>query len=114
MTVSIVNPVQGVRSQISMPEMNRDRSFMSEFAADKRMQALVAELLFKNELLRDAVSAKDECLRGIVRMLTQRRASACSCEAEKQLDHLYSVLRLEQLDREIRPQIRPEPKQQLS
>jgi hypothetical protein len=74
---------------------------MSESAANERMQKLVVELLFKNQLLRDAMDVKNECLSRIARVVMSRETPACTCEAERQLAYVHLVLSLRHLNQEL-------------
>jgi hypothetical protein len=75
---------------------------MSESAANERMQKLVGELLYENQILRNAMNIKDEYLRRIAQIAAPRETPACICEAERQLANIHLVLNQKRWNQEIR------------
>ena len=74
---------------------------MSEPAVNEGMQKLVGELLLKNQLLRESLDVKDECLSRIAQVVMPRETPGCTCEAERQLNYIHFVLSLGHLNQKI-------------
>lgn len=71
---------------------------MDEHNADRSLQLLVAELLYKNQLLREAIIAKDQTIDLIVNQLMPATVLACSCGVRSQLVLLQDTAKLRELD----------------
>jgi hypothetical protein len=59
---------------------------MNEYDGHRSLLLLVGELLFKNQLLREAIASKNETIDFIVYHLASQPASTCSCHIGGQLD----------------------------
>jgi hypothetical protein len=71
---------------------------MDEFNADQSLRLLVGELLYKNQLLREAVVAKDQTIDLIVNHLMAATVLACSCGVRSQLVLVRDTVKLRDLD----------------
>lgn len=58
---------------------------MNEDHADESLLVLIGELLYKNQLLREAIASKDEVIELIINHLMIAATSACSCGVANQL-----------------------------
>ena len=52
---------------------------MNKNDANESLVILVGELLYKNQLLREAIASKDEVIEQIINHLKSAAISACSC-----------------------------------
>jgi hypothetical protein len=66
--------------------MNKDEAY-------ERLLGLIGELLYKNQLLREAIASKDEVIERIVNHLTTAATSACSCGVANQLTFVRNTLK---------------------
>lgn len=71
---------------------------MDEHNTDRCLQLLVAELLYKNQLLREAIVAKDQTIDLIVNQLMAAAVLACSCGVRSQLVLVQDTVKLRDLD----------------
>ena len=58
---------------------------MKKDEANESRLVLVGELLYKNQLLREAIASKDEVIELIINHLMNAGVSACSCGVANQL-----------------------------
>jgi hypothetical protein len=58
---------------------------MKEDDADESFLVLIGELLYKNQLLREAIASKDKVIELIINHLMIAATSACSCGVANQL-----------------------------
>ena len=58
---------------------------MNKDDANESLLVLIGDLLYKNQLLREAIGSKDEALELIIKHLTSAATSACSCGVVNQL-----------------------------
>ena len=75
---------------------------MSKDDASESLSILVGELLYKNQLLREAIASKDEVIQLIINHLMIATTSACSCGVANQLMFVRNVV--EERDVELAPQ----------
>ena len=66
--------------------MNKDEAY-------ERLLLLIGELLYKNQLLREAIASKDEVIERIVNHVTSAATSACSCGVASQLTFVRNTLK---------------------
>lgn len=58
---------------------------MNKDDANESLLILIGELLYKNQLLREAIASKDEAIELIITHLMSATASSCSCGVVTQL-----------------------------
>ena len=58
---------------------------MNKDNANESLLILIGELLYKNQLLREAIASKDEVIELIINHLMSAATSACSCGVANQL-----------------------------
>jgi len=58
---------------------------MNKDDANEGLLVLIGELLYKNQLLREAIASKDEVIELIINHLMSAATSACSCGVANQL-----------------------------
>ena len=66
---------------------------MKKDEANESLLDLVGELLYKNQLLREAIASKDEVIELIINHLMNAGASACSCGVANQLAFVRNTLK---------------------
>jgi len=66
---------------------------MNEDDAHESLLVLIGELLFKNQLLREAIASKDELIELIINHLMIAATSACSCGVANQLTFVRNVVK---------------------
>jgi hypothetical protein len=66
---------------------------MNEDNAYESLLVLIGELLYKNQLLREAMASKDEVIELIINNLRIVAASACSCGVANQLKFVRSTVK---------------------
>ena len=66
---------------------------MNEDDAHESLLVLIGELLYKNQLLREAIASKDEVIGLIINHLMIKTTSACSCGAANQLAFVRNMVR---------------------
>jgi hypothetical protein len=71
---------------------------MNEYNADRNLQLLVGELLYKNQLLREAVASKDQTVDLIINYLMTATASDCSCGVSGQLVSVRDTVKLRDIE----------------
>lgn len=67
---------------------------MNEYKAHGSLQLLVGELLYKNQLLREAIASKDETMEFIINCAAAAMGSACYCGIGKQLELILEAIKL--------------------
>jgi hypothetical protein len=67
---------------------------MNEYGGCESLLLIIGELLYKNQLLRQAVASRDETIDRITRHLTSAKVAACSCGAGSQLAWIRDGLKL--------------------
>jgi hypothetical protein len=71
---------------------------MDECSADGSLLLLIGELLYKNQLLREAIASKDEIIDLIVNRLTMTTASDCSCGVGSQLAFVQDMIKAQEAE----------------
>jgi hypothetical protein len=71
---------------------------MDECSADGNLLLLIGELLYKNQLLREAIASKDEIIDLIVNRLTMTTASDCSCGVGSQLAFVQDMIKAQEAE----------------
>ncbi|WP_035349225.1 hypothetical protein [Edaphobacter aggregans] len=66
---------------------------MNEDHADESLLVLIGELLYKNQLLREAIASKDEVIELIINHLMIAATSACSCGVANQLTFVRNTVK---------------------
>ena len=66
---------------------------MKRDEANESLLVLVGELLYKNQLLREAIASKDEVVELIINHLMNAGASTCSCGVANQLAIVRNTLK---------------------
>jgi hypothetical protein len=61
--------------------------------ANESLSVLIGELLYKNQLLREAVAWKDEAIELIINHLMSAAASTCSCGVVNQLTFIRNAVK---------------------
>jgi hypothetical protein len=71
---------------------------MDEQKAHRSLQLLVGELLYKNQLLREAVASKDQTINLIIDHLMAASALPCACGVGSQLVLVRDTVKLRDMD----------------
>ena len=71
---------------------------MEEYSAHGSLLLLVGELLYKNQLLREAIASKDEAIHLIINRLTMTAASECSCGVGSQLAFVQDMVKAQEAE----------------
>ena len=66
---------------------------MDDYTAHGSLLLLIGELLYKNQLLREAIASKDEIMQLIINRLTMTTASDCSCGVGGQLAFVLDLVK---------------------
>ncbi len=66
---------------------------MNKDDANESLSGLIGELLYKNQLLREANASKDEVIELIINLLMSASTSACSCGVANQLTFVRNTLK---------------------
>ena len=66
---------------------------MSKDDANESLLVLIGELLYKNQLLREAIASKDEAIELIINHLMGAATSACSCGVVNHLTFVRNTLK---------------------
>lgn len=66
---------------------------MNKVDANESLLILIGELLYKNQLLREAVASKDEAIELIIDHLMSAATSACSCGVANQLTFVRTTIK---------------------
>jgi len=75
---------------------------MNKDDANESLSGLIGELLYKNQLLREAIASKDELIELIVNHLMSAATSACSCGIANQLTFVRNTLKERDVELAIR------------
>jgi hypothetical protein len=71
---------------------------MNEYNIHRSLQILVGELLYKNQLLREAVASKNQTIDLIINHLMTATASGCSCGVGGQLVSVRDTVKLQDME----------------
>ena len=66
---------------------------MNEDDANESLLVLIGELLYKNQLLREAIASKDEVIELIINHLMIAATSGCSCGVANELTFVRNVVK---------------------
>ena len=66
--------------------------------ANESLSVLLGELLYKNQLLREAVASKDEAIQLIISHLMSAATSTCSCGVVNQLTFVWNTVKERDLE----------------
>jgi histone H3/H4 len=66
---------------------------MNKDDANESLLNLIGELLYKNQLLREAIASKDEAIELIINHLMNAATSACSCGVANQLRFVRNTVK---------------------
>ena len=66
---------------------------MNKDDANESLLSFIGELLYKNQLLREAIASKDEVIELIINHLMIAATSACSCGVANQLTFIRNVIK---------------------
>ena len=66
---------------------------MNKDEANESLLILIGELLYKNQLLREAIASRDEAIELIIKHLMSAATSACSCGVANQLAFVRNTLK---------------------
>ena len=71
---------------------------MDEYSAHGNLLLLIGELIYKNQLLREAIASKDEVIHLIINRLTMTTASDCSCGVSSQLAFVQDMVKAQEAE----------------
>lgn len=71
---------------------------MDEYSAHRSLQLLIGQLIYKNQLLREAIASKDEVIHLIINHLTMTTASDCSCGGGSQLAFVQDMVKAQEAE----------------
>ena len=71
---------------------------MNDVDAYENVLVLLGELLYKNQLLREAIASKDEVIELIINQLMIAATSACSCGVANQLTFVRNVVKEQEFE----------------
>src|SRR3569832_1786676 len=86
------NPASNHRIK-TPPLKGTEWTAMNKNDANESLSGLVGELLYKNQLLREAIAAKDEVIELIINLLMVSARCACSCGVANQLTFVRNTLK---------------------
>ena len=66
---------------------------MNKGDANESLLSLIGELLYKNQLLREAIASKDEAIELIINHLMSEATSTCSCGVVDQLTFVRNTVK---------------------
>ena len=66
--------------------------YMNKDDANDRLLVLIGELLYKNQLLREAIASKDDVIDMIINHLMTAATFDCSCDVAKQLSLVRNLV----------------------
>jgi hypothetical protein len=66
---------------------------MNKDDANESLLTLIGELLYKNQLLREAIASKDEAIELIINHMLSAATSACSCGVANQLTFVRNTVK---------------------
>jgi hypothetical protein len=75
------------------PVDGKEWTNMNEDDAHENLLVLIGELLYKNQLLREAMASKDEIIELIINHLTIAATSDCSCGVANQLTFVRNAVK---------------------
>jgi hypothetical protein len=70
-----------------------ERTTMNEDDAHESLLVLIGELLYKNQLLREAMASKDEVIELIINHLMIAASPTCSCGVANQLTFVRNMVK---------------------
>jgi hypothetical protein len=88
------NPASS-RRVIAPPLEGMEWAAMNKDDANESLLILIGELLYKNQLLREAIASKDEVIELIINHLMSAATSACSCGVANQLTFVRNTVKSE-------------------
>lgn len=71
---------------------------MDEYSAHGGLLLLIGELIYKNQLLREAIASKDEVIHLIINRLTMTTAPDCSCGIGSQLAFVQDMVEAQEAE----------------
>ena len=71
---------------------------MDEYSAHGSLLLLIGELIYKNQLLREAIASKDDVIHLIITRLTMTAASDCSCGVGSQLAFVQDMVKAQEAE----------------
>jgi hypothetical protein len=71
---------------------------MDEYSAHGSLLLLIGELIYKNQLLREAIASKDEVIHLIINRLRMTTASDCSCGVGSQLAFVQDMVKAQEAE----------------
>ena len=71
---------------------------MDEYSAHRSLPLLIGQLLYKNQLLREAIASKDDVIHLIINHLTMTTASDCSCGVGSQLAFVQDMVKAQEAE----------------
>ena len=86
------NPASSCRVK-APPLKGMEWTAMNKDDANESLSSLIGELLYKNQLLREAIASKDEVIELIINVLMSASTSACSCGVANQLTFVRDTLK---------------------
>lgn len=86
------NPASSRRVK-APPLKGTEWTAMNKDDANESLSGLIGELLYKNQLLREANASKDEVIELIINLLMSASTSACSCGVANQLTFVRNTLK---------------------
>jgi hypothetical protein len=69
---------------------------MNEDSAHESLLLLIGELVYKNELLREAIASKDRAIDLMMAHVMNAQASACSCSVCGELRFVHDAAKLQE------------------
>jgi hypothetical protein len=88
---AVANPASSRRVK-APPLGGMEWMAMNKDDANESLLILIGELLYKNQLLRDAIASKDEAIELIINHLMSAARSACSCGVANQLTFVRNTV----------------------
>jgi len=72
--------------------------FMTNNDANHSLLTIIGELLYKNQLLREAIASKDELIELAINHMTSAATSSCSCGVARKLTFIRNTVRERDVD----------------
>ena len=89
---AVANPA--LSCQVKAPPLGgMEWTAMNKDDANESLSGLIGELLYKNQLLREAIASKDEVIELIINHLMSAATSACSCGVANQLTFVRNTVK---------------------
>jgi hypothetical protein len=91
-----------VEAEVNLTSSRRAKAFpvdgmewmvMNKGDANESLLILIGELLYKNQLLREAIASRDNAIELIINHLMSAATSACSCGVANQLPFIQSTVK---------------------